>query len=244
MEERARKYHSIVTLFNYIRSKPLLCAPDVDGWRIKDQFQHIYLSSDPDNDELKALIHDCFYMPWLAGAFLPDFAPELAGSYLIALEKPNGGIRGIAPVDIWRRATGNAIVQAIQPVAAKVIIETYPNFKQLALPKDGTSHFLYLLNSAYYDSSFTSAPDAEDPMVIINLDISIVFGTLCARLVLDVLSGKASRDYACGINADADFETAVHESLFRFFQNPAYMRNHPSFLLIRWSNKLCPMPNR
>jgi len=79
------------------------------------------------------------------------------------------------------------------------------------LSKDGASHFLYLLNSAYYDPSFTSAPDAEDPMVIINLDISNAFGTLCARLVLDFLSGKASRDYACGINADADFETAVHE---------------------------------
>ncbi len=98
MEERARKYHSIVALLKYIRSRPLLCAPDVDGWRMKDQFQRIFLSSDPDNDELKALIHDCFYMPWLTGAFLPDFAPELAGSYLIALEKPNGGIRGIAPV--------------------------------------------------------------------------------------------------------------------------------------------------
>jgi hypothetical protein len=57
-------------------------------------------------------------------------------------------------------------------------------------------------------------------MVIINLDISNAFGTLCARLVLDDLSGKASRDYACGINADADFETAVHElkAYFVFFR--------------------------
>jgi len=110
MEERARKYHSILALFKYVRSRPLLCAPDVDGWRMKDQFQRIFLSSDPDKDELKALIHDCFYMPWLTGAFLPDFAPELAGSYLIALEKPNGGIRDIAPVDVWHRATGNDIV--------------------------------------------------------------------------------------------------------------------------------------
>ena len=187
---------------------------------MKDQFQCIFLSSDPDYDELKALIHDCFYMPWLTGAFLPDFAPEWADSYLIALEKPNGGIRGIAPVDIWRRAMGNAIVQAVQPLAAKVCIETYSNFKQLALSKDGASHFLYLLNSAYYDPSFTSAPDAHDPTVIINLDISNAFGTLCARLVLDVLAGKASRDYACGINADADFETAVYElkAYFGFFR--------------------------
>ena len=144
----ARKYHSVVALFKYIRSRPLLCAPDVDGWRIKDQFQRIF-PSDPDNDELKALIHDCFYMPWLTGAFLPEFAPEWAGSYLIALEKPNGGIIGIAPVDVCRRATGNAIVQAIQPLTAKVCIETYPNFKPLALSKDGACHFLYLLNSAY-----------------------------------------------------------------------------------------------
>jgi hypothetical protein len=150
---------------------------------MKDQFQHIFLSSDPDNDELKALIHDCFFMPWLTGALLPDFAPELAGSYLIALEKPNGGIRDIAPVDICQRATVNDFVQVVQPVAVKVYVDTHPNFKQLALLKDGASHFLYVLNSAYYDTSFTSTPD----VVIINLDISNVFGTLCARLVLDHL---------------------------------------------------------
>jgi hypothetical protein len=28
---------------------------------------------------------------------------------------------------------------------------------------------------------------------------------------LDVLSGKASRDYSCGIKVDEAFETAVHE---------------------------------
>ena len=48
-------------------------------------------------------------------------------------------------------------------------------------------------------------------MVIIKLDISNAFGSLCARLVLDVLSGKTSRDYECGIKVDEDFETAVHE---------------------------------
>ena len=123
-----------------------------------------------------------------------------------------------------------------------------PNFKQIVLSKDGASHFLYLLNSAYYDPS-TSASDAEDPMVIINLDISNAFGTLCARLVLDHLSGKASRDYACGINADADFETAVHDvkAYFGFFR---LQRTCETILRLRWSNKLwwsnklCPVQNR
>jgi len=138
---------------------------------------------------------------------------------VIALQKPSGGIRGIAPVDIWRRATGHAIVQATQQTAAKTCIDTYPNFKQLALSKDGASHCLYFLNAAYSEPAFTSA-EAEDPMVIMKLDISNAFGSLCARLVLDVLSGKASRDYACGVKVDEDFETAVHKlrAYFGFFK--------------------------
>ena len=42
-DERARKFHSIPVLTKYIRSKPLLCAADVDGWRIKDQ--HLFIRS-------------------------------------------------------------------------------------------------------------------------------------------------------------------------------------------------------
>ena len=115
---------------------------------------------------------------------------------------------------------GNAIVQAVQPLAAKVCIETYPKFKQFALSKDGASHFLYFLNAAYYDPAFTSVKDAEVPTVIVNLDISNAFGSLCARLVLDVLAGKVPRDCACGINIGKDFETVVHElrSYFGFFR--------------------------
>jgi hypothetical protein len=99
-------------------------------------------------------------------------------------------------------------------------METYSNFKQLALSKDGASHCLYFLNVAYADPAFTSAEDAEDPMVFMQLDIKNVFGSLCARLVLDVLSGKTSRDYSCGIKVDEAFETAVHElrAYFGFFK--------------------------
>jgi hypothetical protein len=57
-------------------------------------------------------------------------------------------------------------------------------------------------------------------VIIINLDISNAFGTLCDRLVLDHLSDKVDRDYVCVINTDADFETTVHElkSYFGFFR--------------------------
>ena len=39
--------------------------------------------------------------------------------------------------------------------------------REVALSKDGASHFIYLLNAAYYDPSFTSAPDAGDPRAFI-----------------------------------------------------------------------------
>ena len=43
---------------------------------------------------------------------------------------------------------------------------------------------------------------------------------LCVRLVLDVLSGKTSRDYGSGIKVDENFETTVHEvrTYFGFFK--------------------------
>ena len=95
---------------------------------------------------------------------------------------------------------GNAIVQATQQTAAKTCIDTYTNFKQLALSKHGVSHCLYFLNAAYSDPTFTSAEDETDAMVIVKLDISNAFGSLCTRLVLDVLSGKASRDYVSPVS--------------------------------------------
>ena len=191
--ERVLKFHSIPALTKYIRSRSLLCAPDIDDWRIKDLFQRIFLSTDPENEDLKELVYDCLYLSWLKGDFLSEFAPERAGSNLLALQKPSGGICGISPVDIWRRDTGHGIVQSTQQTDTKTCIDTYPNFKQLALTKDGGSHCQYFLNDAYSDPAFTSVEDTEDPMVIV--------------FVLDFLSGKTSRDYACGIKVDEDFDS-------------------------------------
>ena len=117
---------------------------------------------------------------------MSQFVPEWAGKYLIVLQKASGDIRGIVPVDIWRRSTGNAIVQSTQQMASQMCIDTYTNFKQLVLSKDDSSHWLYVLNT-YSDVVFTSTENEVDPMVIVKLDISNSYGSLCARLVLDVL---------------------------------------------------------
>ena len=109
---------------------------------------------------------------------MPEFTPEYTGSYLIDLQKPSGGIRDITPVDIWRRAMGHDIVQATQHLASKTSIDTYPNFKQMDLSKDGVSHCLYFLNAAYSDPDFTSTEDDDDPWVTMKLDISNAFSSL------------------------------------------------------------------
>ena len=55
--------------------------------------------------------------------------------------------------------------------------------------------FAKILSSMY--AALNSYP--SDPDVIIKLDISNAFNVLCRQLTLDVLGGKASCDYACGL---------------------------------------------
>ena len=135
---------------------------------------------------------------------------------------------------------GNVIVQATQQTVVKTCIDTYTNFKQLALSKDGVSHCLYFLNATYSDPVFTSAEDESDPMMIVQLDISKAFGWLCGRLVLDVLSDKVSRDYSCGIKVDEELETTVHE-LRVYFGFWDTMWNYFALLFLWWVYKLREM---
>ena len=65
-------------------------------------------------------------------------------------------------------------------------------------------------------------------MVIVKLDISNAFGSLCARLVLDVLSGEASHDYACDIKVDEDFETSFYELRVYFAFSSLHTHVKPS----------------
>jgi hypothetical protein len=79
-------------------------------------------------------------------------------------------------------------------------------------------------------------------MVIMKLDTKNAFGSLDARLVLDVLSGKTSCDYECDIKSGEDFETEVHELMayFGFFKPERTCES----TLIRWCNELPETQNR
>ncbi len=56
---------------------------------MKDLFQRIFLSTDPENEVLKELVYDYLPVVYVVthGGILTEFAPEWAGSYL---QKPSG----------------------------------------------------------------------------------------------------------------------------------------------------------
>ena len=49
--------------------------------------------------------------------------------------------------------------------------------------------------------------DPSDPDIIIKLDISNAFNVLCRSLTLDILEGKVSCDYTCGLQEGDNIET-------------------------------------
>ena len=100
--------------------------------------------------------------------------------------------------------------------AAKLFTSTYDNFFQTADIRDGASHCAKIL-SFFYDNLDTSDPN--DPEVIIKIDISNSFNTTCRAVTLDVLRGRASRDYACSLKKGDAIPTCENLSnLFGYFK--------------------------
>ena len=72
--------------------------------------------------------------------------------------------------------------------------------------------------SVFCDSLDTSDPN--DPEVIIKIDMSNVFLTTCRALKLDVVRGRVSRDYSCGLKRGDDITTSeTLSNLFGYFHS-------------------------
>jgi hypothetical protein len=169
---------------------------DVDGWHARGLLiAPLFFNN---NTDLHNLIRKRLILPYLTGSFHPSFIEEYAGGLLMALQKQDGGIRPILCGEIWRRCFASPAVNAtpVRNEEAKLFPSTSDHFIQTAGIRDGASHCAKIL-SVFYDSLDPSDPD--DPEVIIEIDISNAFNTTCRALTLDVLSGGASRDYACGL---------------------------------------------
>jgi hypothetical protein len=72
--------------------------------------------------------------------------------------------------------------------------------------------------ACFYDNLDTSDPN--DPDVIIKIDISNGFNTTDRALTLDVLSGRSSREYVCGIRkGQAIPNCETPSNLFDYFKS-------------------------
>jgi hypothetical protein len=91
---------------------------------------------------------------------------------MMALQKPDGGIRPILCGEVWSRCFASLAVNAtpIRNEAAKLFTSSYDNFIQTAGIRDGASHYAKIL-SVLYDNLDTSDPN--DPDVIIKIDASL-----------------------------------------------------------------------
>jgi len=189
------KWFSVAKICQYFRTRSPVTMPDVDGWHARDLIAPLFFN---DNTELHNLIRRRLILPYLTGSFHSSFIEEYAGGLLMALQKPDGGIRPILCGEVWRRCFASLAVNAtpIRNEAAKLFTSSYDNFIQTAGIRDGASHCAKIL-SVFYDNLDTS--DSNDPDVIIKIDVSNAFNTTDRALTLDMISGRASRDYACGI---------------------------------------------
>ncbi len=99
---------------------------------------------------------------------------------------------------------------SVRNETTKLFTSTYDNFIQTAGIRDGVSHYAKIL-SIFYDSLDTT--DLNDPEVIMKIDVSNSFNSTCRVLTLDILSGRASRDYTCDLKRGdtiANNETDKH----------------------------------
>jgi hypothetical protein len=153
----------------------------------------------------------------------------------MALQKQDGGIRPILCGEIWRRCFASLAVNAtpVRNEAAKLFSSTY-NFIQTAGIRDGISHCAKIL-SGFYDNLDTSDPN--DPDVIIKIGMSTAFDTACRALTLDVLNGRASRDYACGLKRGEPIPTCENLSnLFCYFK--AMRTCHAKLRYFDWDGQI------
>ena len=138
----------------------------------------------------------------------------------MALQQQDGGFRPILCGEIWRRCFASLAVNAtpVRNETAKLFTSAYDNFIQTAGIRDDASHCAKNL-SVFYDNLDTTS-DPNDPEVIIKIfDISNAFNTTCRALTIDVLSGHASVDYACGLKQGDAIESTCEtlSNMFGYF---------------------------
>jgi hypothetical protein len=198
------------------RTRSLVTMSDIDGCHVRDLIDPLFFN---DITELHTLIRKRLILPYLTGSFHPSFIEEYGDGLLMSLQKPDGDIHPILCGEVWSRyfTSVEVNVTPIHNEVSKVFTSSYENFIQTSGIRDGASHCAKILTS-FYDNLDVSDP--TDPEVIIKIDVANVFNSTDRDLTLDVLSGHASRDYACDLKTGDVIPTCDNLStLFGYFKS-------------------------
>jgi hypothetical protein len=208
------KWFSIAKICQYFRTRSPVTMTDIDGCHARDLIAPLFFN---DNTDLHTLIRKRLILPYLTGSFHPSFIEEYAVGLLMVLQKPDGGIHPILCGEVWRRCFTRLVVNAtpIHTETAK-LFTSYDNFIQTTGIRDGVSDCVKIM-TWFYDNLDNSDPtDAE---VTIQIDVSNAFNSTNRGLTLDVLNGRVSRDYTCGLKKGDVIPTVdTLSNLFDYFK--------------------------
>ncbi len=205
------KWFGIIKIYQSFRTRSPVTIPDIDGWNVRALIVPLFFY---DNTELHTLIRKRLSSPTSLALFTHLLSKNTDG-LLMVLQKPDGVIRPILCGEVWRRCfTSLAVnVTPIHDEVAKLFTSSHDNFIQTTGIRDGVSHFVKIL-TCFYDNLDVSDP--TDPKVIIKIDVTNAFNSTDRDLTLDVLSGHASRDYACGLKIGDLIPTCDNLSFLNF----------------------------
>ena len=200
-EEQERELERLCSTANMARVAGAFLAeshPDQFGWRTRE-----YIAPMLNAPGLGALVNEIFILPHLHGKLPAKFVECYRGGKLIALSKaPKPGVRPIAIGDAFRRVADKALQPFSKKALAYFFEHEYSNVKQFASGSlHGTDKYVAAVLLALQEDPAPSIPPstlAEDPMVILQLDMVNAFNALQRQTVFDMITGCYDRTYAKG----------------------------------------------
>jgi hypothetical protein len=130
-QEYIQQYFTLKHIAKYFRTRSLVSAADIDGWRSRELVAPLFMG---DDEELHHLIRTHPILPYLFGDFHPSHIQEYAGGLLLALEKPAnpdgspGGLRPIICGESWRRFLANLAAAAVRGPISRIFKSTHDFF--------------------------------------------------------------------------------------------------------------------
>jgi hypothetical protein len=206
----------------YARRSPLN-AQDADGWRAHEHISWMFHYGD---EILHELIRTQLILLYVTADFYKGHLTEVAGGKFFALEKPNKSLRPIIIGSTWWRALASLSVTEVNSDVAIFLTSKYNNFMQFAGQKDDATRCAQITQLLASD---WDAYHADNPLVVIQLDIINTFCSIRRQAQFDVLAEKASTSYDNGHVQDGD-SIPCAPSLRKYWGYFQSMQGHDSTL--------------